>query len=163
MNVTPLQSADSKTTTTTPPQLVTVADLPPGDPLAVGTAAAQYGPLWLYAKPVKFSGGAAFGTSDWSTLYTPGSPTLKAGSFYPSPTPYEASKPTGLSTVGDRRRVLNIPLLQCPVSAGTPHAATVVAIGKFFMTVPASDTALFAEFAGLAPEPSLGGQVELYR
>jgi hypothetical protein len=60
------------------------------------------------------------------------------------------------------RRVLNIPLLRCPVLAGSPVAAEVLAIGKFFMTVPASDHELFAEFAGLAQPSSLVGQVELY-
>jgi hypothetical protein len=58
--------------------------------------------------------------------------------------------------------VLNIPLLRCPVPAGSPVTAEVLAIGKFFMTVPASDHELFAEFAGLAQPSSLIGQVELY-
>jgi hypothetical protein len=58
------------------------------------------------------------------------------------------------------RRVLNLPLLSCPVSGS---AATVLGIGRFFMTVRADDTRLYAEFAGLADEESLRAQVKLYK
>jgi hypothetical protein len=57
------------------------------------------------------------------------------------------------------RRVLNIPLLACPVGGGT---ATVLAVGKFFMTVPATATSLYAEFAGTVSPGTLGTDVELY-
>jgi hypothetical protein len=57
------------------------------------------------------------------------------------------------------RRVLNIPLLACPVSG---DRATIRAIGKFFMTVPAKSNLLIGEFAGVTPEQSLGTRVRLY-
>jgi len=155
----------------------TIAD--PDPSLATNTAP-KYGVLWSYAKAAKFSaykpntaepasGYATFTTGDWPTLYPP---SVKPGS-YPgsgSSTPYAATagdnyKPPSdanllLSQAG--RRVLNIPLLECPVTSGTDVQATVKGIGRFFMTVQASQTSLHAEFAGLVPESALIGQVELY-
>jgi hypothetical protein len=58
---------------------------------------------------------------------------------------------------------LNVPLLSCPVAGGSNVSATVLAIGKFFMTVPATSTTIHAEFAGVVPEQSLGGPVELFQ
>lgn len=136
-------------------------------PSPAGTSGAQYGPLWSYAKAVRYadptpSGGyVAFPTSSWKDLYTPGEPTAK--SSYPSSPPYTSGGTTyGQSPVhtGVRdRRVLNIPLLSCPVSE---NSATVRGIGRFFMTVKADDTHLYAEFAGLADEQTLRTRVRLY-
>jgi hypothetical protein len=53
--------------------------------------------------------------------------------------------------------------LQCPVAPGASTKGTVVGIAKFFMTVPASSSALYAEFAGMTTETALGGNVRLYR
>lgn len=165
--------------------LETVAD-PPSPPS--GTTADQYGPLWSYAKAVPYSsyqasanepstGYAPFAPTDWPKLYplppdaSGNGPTSPA---YPNnlPTPYYASSTsspyykaplsTHLSLAATRRRVLNIPLLSCPVSAGSNVGATVLAIGKFFMTVPATDKSLIAEFSGLVPDSSLTGRVELF-
>ncbi len=61
------------------------------------------------------------------------------------------------------RRVLNVPLLECPVAGGAGATATVLAIGKFFMTVPATSTSIKAEFAGIARQENLSGTVELYQ
>jgi hypothetical protein len=58
------------------------------------------------------------------------------------------------------RRVLNVPLLSCPVSG---NSATVSGIGRFFMTVPSDGTHLYAEFAGLVQEQTLRVQVRLYQ
>ena len=140
------------------------------DTSPTGTLAGQYGPLWSYAKAVRYadpmpSGGyAAYLTSNWTGLYTPGLPTAK--STYPSATPYAAGLGTGSaygatpSHTGVRdRRVLNVPLLSCPVSGGT---ATVKGIGRFFMTVKADATHLYAEFAGLADEQTLRIRAKLY-
>lgn len=167
------QSAVPRTTATA---LMTLPDLAPAD-IPGTTTAPMYGPLWLYAKPALFSaytadvpepasGYPTFGTSDWPTLYPKGTPQLKPGYSYPSPTPYKSSAqsqspPGGLKGVANRR-VLNIPLLRCPVPSGSPVSAEVLAIGKFFMTVPATDQELYAEFAGLAQPSSLVGRVELY-
>jgi Flp pilus assembly protein TadG len=134
------------------------------DPTPAGTTAGQFGVLWSYAKAVNYaasppSGGyTAYDVSNWKTLYDPGQP--KANS-YPSAPPYfkigysRAPTHPGLAD----RRVLNVPLLSCPVSGNT---ATVSAIGRFFMTVPADSTHLYAEFAGLAAEQTLRTQVTLF-
>lgn len=134
----------------------------------------SYGVLWSYAKAVPFAsytagqpepanGYTPFSTAAWSTLYDPGRP---AASPYPASTPYAATSgsnfqaPSGAHKPGVRgRRVLNVPLLECPVSGGT---ATVLAVGRFFMTVPATPTSIYAEFAGTAQPGALGTDVELY-
>lgn len=157
--------------------LETVADLPtpPSSP-------GNYGPLWAYAKaarapaslssPEPANGYSTFATTDWPTLYKSG-PTA---SSYPGnpPTPYQS----GLSSSGNyqapraanrplempHRRALHIPLLSCTSAApsGANTAATVLGTARFFMTVPATENSLVAEFAGLVPENSLSGQVELF-
>ncbi|MDB5936814.1 MAG: hypothetical protein JWQ01_4158 [Massilia sp.] len=145
----------------------TVLDYP--DPTPAGLSA-SYGPLWSYAKAAKYSptapaaGERVFSASDWPHLYR-GAPTNSAatlpylatsGTFYGSPAN------ANLAVSREDRRVLNIPLLMCPVT-GTGVPATVLAVGKFFMTVPATALSVKAEFAGIASEPSLTGPVELYQ
>lgn len=136
-----------------------------------GTTDVQYGPLWSYAKAAKFSaysagapepaaGYTTFGTGDWGTLYSQGAP---AATGYPSTTPYAQTSGQHFRAPGRRgvrgRRVLNVPLLACPVSGSR---AKILGIGRFFMTVQASSTSLIGEFAGLASEQSLGANVKLY-
>jgi hypothetical protein len=157
-------------------QLRTIADPLPAPS---GNTAPMYGPLWAYARAVPYAsyvagtpepaaGYTAFAPSAWSTLYAPGAPAAAAS--YPSgaATPYRATgsanllaPPVAHKGVANRR-VLNVPLLACPVGAGASATATVLGIGRFLMTVPATATSLHAEFGGLAPEQSLGGAVELY-
>ncbi|MBA5689806.1 TadE/TadG family type IV pilus assembly protein [Rugamonas apoptosis] len=162
------QSAASATTAGT--KLWTVADPVP----ATGTAT-NYGPLWAYAKAVPFAaytagvpeptaGYTTFASATWATLY-PGNPVAIS---YPTQPPFMAANgvnflaPSTANRPGSRgRRVLNLPLLSCPVATGTPTLATVLGIGKFFMTVPATATSISAEFAGVVPEQSLAGQMEL--
>lgn len=151
------------------------------DTAPAGTTAAQFGPLWSYAKAVPFTayqagapepaaGYSTYGVTDWSTLYNPGQPKTSTTTPYPSsqatPTPYAYTSGTTFFKVPPstnksvaNRRVLNLPLLSCPV---TGSQATVLGVGKFFMTVAATSTALYGEFAGLAPEQSLGTRVLLY-
>ncbi|USX17252.1 pilus assembly protein TadG-related protein [Oxalobacteraceae bacterium OTU3CAMAD1] len=150
------------------------------DPLSQppGTTGPMYGPLWAYARAVQYSAyvaGAAepaagytpFATSAWSSLYGPGAP---GATGYPSgsSTPYRATSGANfqappLARKGAAgRRVLNVALLSCPVPAGALATATVLGIGKFLMTVPATATSVRAEFGGLVAEQSLGGAVELY-
>jgi len=167
MTTTP--SGQTAESTDTGNKLRTVADLPG----AAGPT--SYGPLWAYARAVRYSsyvpgapepanGYAKFNTSDWQTLYATG---VTAKMNYPGSNnePYDANgapnrqAPPGSHPGVRDRRVLHVPLLQCPVAGGT---ANVVGIAKFFMTVPATDTALSAEFAGLVSEAALGGKVELY-
>lgn len=160
--------------TTTGGKRRTIADL---SPVPAGTDPKAYGPLWAYAKAVPFSewkegvdepaaGYATFGAGDWASLYAPGAPAAKN---YPGTIPYQSTSGTNFQAppVAQKgvtnRRVLTVPLLACPVATGGPEPATVLAIGKFLMTVPATPTTLYAEFGGLAPEHTLGGPVELYR
>lgn len=172
----PAQTVQTAAETVTRGKLETVADLPMG---AAGGTSTNYGPLWSYAKPVRYSAYSAgspepdsgyptFGasTATWAALYNPGTP---APTNYPSPQPNLSSSGVNFlrPALGNqpglrKRRVLNIPLLSCPVAAGTQTTATVLAVGRFFMTVPATATSLPAEFAGLVPVEGLRGQVELY-
>lgn len=173
----PTTGSAAAVTTTSRSKLETIADLP--SPPA-GTTAGSYGPLWTFAKAARYpsyvslgspepaTGYATFSASDWTNLYKLG-PTA---SGYPSTsTPYAATSGTSYTAPGtanrsistSRRRVLNIPLLSCPVPAGSNAPATVLGIGKFFMTVPATADTLVAEFAGTLAEQSISTQVEIYQ
>ncbi len=156
-------------------KLQTVAD---PDPHPAVNTAGSYGLMWSYARPVLFAeyatgvaepeqGYPTIDKSLWPTLYAPG---LPEGKSYPSATPYWSGgssvnqSPSGSHGYGVRhRRVLHVPLLNCPVASGTNTSAAVLAIGRFFMTVPATATSISAEFAGIASEQSLGGTVELFQ
>ena len=136
-------------------------------------AVASYGPLWSFARAAKYSdpkpagGYLPFATSDWGKLYpaTPAAPQAKAG--YPaSGTPFLLpaflTAPVGNTAVA-QRRLLHIALLACPVPPGSDVLVQVRGIGRFFMTAPASNGTLSAEFAGMVPEGTLGGPAELVR
>ena len=152
------------------------------DTAPTGTTGPQFGPLWSYAKAVRYAsydaagtpepagGYATFDVADWATLYNPGQPKASTTTAYPvgaaKPTPYwqtsgaEFYKSPGGSVKSlAGRRVLNLPLLSCPVSGGK---AVVLGIGKFFMTVAATKDTLYGEFAGLASDQALGTRVLLY-
>lgn len=145
--------------------LLTVAEQPAS---ATKTA---YGPLWSYAKAAMYSdyvakkgvepsaGYATFTSADWASLYSPGKPTAQSYSS----TPYQGAGGSPTYKLYRNTRVLNVPLLRCPVPSDAKTTATVVGIGKFFMTVPATSSAIYAEFAGMATEPGLSGNTRLYR
>lgn len=155
-------------------KLQTIADL-----AAPGGTAAQYGPVWAYAKAVPFSAYAAGVPEPSPNGYTPFPTTSttwqalyggqKVGT-YPAgttSTPYKAGSgvnyapPSAGHKPGAKgRRVLNVPLLSCSAPPGSN--ATVLAIGKFFMTVPATATVLAAEFAGAMPLQNVQGNVGLF-
>lgn len=158
-------------------KLWTIAD---PDPTPSGNTPASYGPLWAYARAVPYSsyqnsstepaaGYASFMTSSLSTLYKPGITFSGYPTSGTAPTPYLTSSGTHFTgpsapytLLGTRqRRVLNIPLLSCPLSAEDGGRATVLGIGKFFMTVPATSTSIHAEFGGVLTTASSGGKVEL--
>jgi hypothetical protein len=152
-------------------RLETIADLPAPP---AGTLAGDYGPLWAHAKAAKYAspeprtGYTLFASSDWPNLYKLGP---KVGT-YPSAsaTPYratsnihyEAPRPDNREMSTDLRRVLHIPLLACPVSNSGDAPATVLGVGRFFMTVRATKDTLVAEFGGAASPASLKGNVELF-
>lgn len=166
-------------------RLETVADIPGTGSTAPGLNGGSFGPLWSYAKAVRFSsyvpgepepasGYTPFSTGDWPKLYR----SDISSSNYPGTgqnSPYNPintmDPPTVAAPSATRRefatplrRVLYVPLLSCegapPSGANVP--ATVLGVGKFFMTVPATSDTLIAEFAGAASEQSIPGAVELY-
>jgi Flp pilus assembly protein TadG len=165
-----LPRAKPSATTTSPPGLQTIADLPSPNNQLPG----NYGPLWANARAVPWSSAGqtepaagyppfAATAAIWTSLYATG-PGLSAYPAGATATPYSAGGafaqvPSLAHRPGIKnRRVLNIPLLACPV---TGSVATVVGIGKFFMTIPADANIISAEFAGLASEHQLGGPVEI--
>jgi hypothetical protein len=156
-------------------RMETIADLDPASGSATGPS---YGPLWVYARAVPWSaytpgkrepaqGYTPFQATPaiWQTLYPPG-PSLGT---YPTDannsqsSPYFATQTLGTPPTNYPgvmfRRVLNIPLLSCP--AGSPPGK-VVAIGRFFMTMPADGNGIYAEFAGVTLQDEPAGPVELY-
>jgi hypothetical protein len=155
--------------------LLTIADLADDS----GNTAPMYGVMWSYARPVPYSayvvgmpepaaGYLPFPLAAWAPLYGPGKPEPKTS--YPTATPYGASgganftSPSSAHGMGlKHRRVLNVALLDCPVAGGVNAQATVLAVGKFFMTVPATATTINTEFAGIASDDALSGSVELYQ
>jgi hypothetical protein len=170
-SVTP--AAQTAQNTAAPLALVTVADVAGAAP-----DAASYGVLWSYAIAAQWaaaepSGGyAAFPKSSWSTLYpVPLGKTLttqNATGSGATKTPYNAGLGGSYFSAPSNpgialRRVLNVLLLACPSATGANTTASVLGIGRFFMTVQATDTAISAEFAGLVPQAALGGPAELFQ
>lgn len=175
--MTPARGSAAAATTKARDKLETVADL-----AVAPSTPGDYGPLWAYSRavvapdplnsPEPAGGYTTFAHTDWPTLYKSG-PT--ASSYPAAPAvPYQSTLvSSGLFTpprVANRpmaipgRRVLHIPLLQCSPSApsGQNAAASVLAIGRFFMTVQATDNSLIAEFAGLLSPSRVSGHVELF-
>lgn len=165
--------------------LETVADVPPPGSGLAGLNGGSYGPLWSYTRAARFSdytpgapepaaGYGTFEAADWPKLYRAGVSAAK----YPwtdRGSPYFPQNITNPNTtasphtdrrdfITQHRRVLYLPLLSCAgsVPAGSNVPATVVGVGRFFMTVPATGDRLIAEFAGVAGEQTISGAVELY-
>jgi hypothetical protein len=148
-------------------QLVTVAER--SAPMAAGDNAASYGPLWTYGPALQSDAARTpYTVADWSKLYPTDSAPQPASTVYTVP-PYQRTGSAYFLAPGSsysavaERRLLNIPLLQCPVAAGAVAQARVIGVGRFFMLAPASGSAIIAEFAGAVAEQSLGGAVELLR
>ncbi|MGB9109103.1 MAG: pilus assembly protein TadE [Telluria sp.] len=180
--MTPATGRPAALSTTMRGKLETVADLPDGYP-TLPASPGDYGPLWEYARAVRTpspvdsaepaSGYTSFDANVWSTLYKSGPTKLSNYPAMPA-TPYQATTTTNgfflaptvvPGTVARRqRRVLSIPLLSCTpsVPTGTNAQATVLAIAKFFMSVPATDENLIGEFGGLVAEQALTGELKLY-
>lgn len=159
-----------------PTKLQTVAEVGPPK----HSAAADYGPLWTFARAVPWSSYENQGEPEPAGGYTPFDATpavwnalygsTSSVSGYPGTTPY--FQPSGSSSsyftapTSSRkpgtfyRRVLHIPLLSCPVS-GTE--ADVLAIARFLMTVPATSTSIYAEFGGISTDSRVGSLVEIYK
>jgi hypothetical protein len=131
------------------------------------------GPLWSYAKAATYAsytanfgvepatGYSTYATTNWGTLY-PGPPAAQSQS-YPTTTPYQSTGGGAAYKTIYNTRVLRVPLLQCPVPSGAVVNATVLGIGKFFMTIPATSSTLYAEFAGTETWAAISGSARLYR
>lgn len=149
-------------------KLVTIADAAVPSPLPSNT---DMGTLWAFSRPVAYDpskpnfAGAPFVRADWPFLY-PTNPAAQSSFALDDPLPYlwHNSPHLVLSpvTAHRNRRILYIPLLACPVSGSK---ATVLAVGKFLMTAPATSTplAVHAEFGGLIREGELLNSVVLYK
>lgn len=160
----------------TPNRMETVADVDPSS----AASAASYGPLWAFARAVPWSsykpgepepaqGYTPFQASKeiWKSLYSPGPVSVT----YPTDTktslqspPYFSTQAAGAPSTNYPgvmyRRVLNVPLLSC-LAGGS--SGNVVAIGRFFMTVPADANGIYAEFAGVSVKDEASGPVELFQ
>lgn len=151
-----------------------------GDSDAAPRNGNNYGPLWAYAKAVQASlPHAPYDASAtiWAALYPATSnvpaPVIQANRLPPSypatRTPYRGLYFLAPPSNGPglwERRVLNVPLLNCTIlPAGPCQAATVLGIGQFFMTVPATGTSISGEFAGAITEQAAlaSAPVRLYR
>jgi hypothetical protein len=179
-NVTSFDLANTKWMKDTPEGLSANPLTDPADPLLTvaekptAPTKTAYGPLWSYAKAVKYSsytsnrgvepvdGYSTFNATvaDWGVLYQPGA---EPKSSYPGTTPYQSTGGTAKYKLYRNTRVLHVPLLRCSASAAISTTASVVGIAKFFMTVPATSSAVYAEFAGMDTETALGGNVRLYK
>jgi hypothetical protein len=142
------------TRTTVGGKLRTVADLPP--PLAASTPDADYGTRWAYNTP------RGLVAANFATLYpsTPGNAvSVPVDGPYITPGYTTASAQPGRAN----RRLLHVPLLSCPVAAGTLAQASVLAYARFLLTAPASATEVPGEFVGIVSEAALGTAIGLYR
>jgi Flp pilus assembly protein TadG len=165
----------------------TSLESPPDSNIKAYQATATVNPLWAYAKAVPYSSYTSQGgvepaagytpfpatatTSSWLTLYPSLAPFPGTAPkvSYPASTPYLTtsdanffqSAGAALAPSKQHRRVLNVPLLQCPLSTTGSTTANVLGIGRFFMTVPATSTSVKVEFAGLMREQNIDGEVEL--
>lgn len=142
--------------------LRTIADLAPPLP---ASAPGNYGTLWAFGAARTYPGNTAVPRTQMNTLY-PGSPATNAP-VYPGPPPYlnpGGSYKTAPAIPGRAlRRVLNIPLLACPVPAGVQVQANVLAIGRFLLTGQATATVLPGEFGGTVEPGMLAQTAELFR
>lgn len=147
--------------------LATIADLQGAAP---GSTAGSYGTLWSFGVPRRYASGALgteFTRAHWKHLYPVASGLPPASSYSDSLSPYDTYSRTHVlrpptHAGAAQRRVLNVALLACPVSASR---ARVLGIGRFLMTTPAtlSPAGVYAEFGGLTAYPAMATSSVLIR
>jgi len=145
-----------------PGPLRTIAD---NDPTPAATIPGDYGILWAYGPARNAAGSVA--TSSFPFLYpsTPGGSIKSSSPVYPAKGPYLTGGATfGLAPAAAgraNRRLLNIPLLQC---TSTPETeGSVVAIGRFLLTAPATATEVPAEFVGIVTQAAVPATIGLHQ
>lgn len=163
MNSNPPQATAAPSTPAAGKPLMTIADNAPPLP---AVASSQYGTLWAYG-PAKRSSGASFGTASWGGLY-PAAPALSASGWIVNPAPYANPNSSSAPALPGRRerRLLYVPLLSCPIAAGTYVDGAVLAVARFLLTAQASATEVPGEFAGILSAKeiaALATDVELVR
>jgi hypothetical protein len=164
-------------------RLQTVADVDGGT-----ATLKEYGPLWSFARPLSFNtatgtAGAEFTSADLAKLYPLPTGVTWAGppakyTYGNGRPPYEINasgyrlKPLPLT--GERnRRVLNVPLLECPLNQDDTSPKKMLGIGRFFMTTPATPAtpptaanplpAIYGEFGGLISYPQTAASAVLFQ
>ena len=147
--------------------LQTVADsqLPAAVP-----SAGSYGTLWAFSRPRRYNAGALgteFTRSHWKNLYPVASGQPPASSYLDTESPYDAYAASHMlkplvHTGTAQRRVLNVPLLECPVAGSS---ARVLGIGRFLMTTPATQVpaGVYAEFGGLTNYAAIAASAVLIK
>ncbi|QGZ40634.1 hypothetical protein GO485_17250 [Pseudoduganella flava] len=138
-------------------KLATIAELTTGQTYLP----AEYGTRWAYG-PAKNTDGSSKLMSSWAALY----PSSPAATYTQTTSPYRSyTQPaTEMAKAQNLRRLLYVPLLQCPVPAGLYADATILAYGRFFLTAKASAGELPGEFAGVLArdaEARLADEAEL--
>jgi hypothetical protein len=153
MSSVPPQASAASTAPEAGKPLTTIADRAYPLPAA---APAQYGTLWAYG-PAKRSATTSFSTAQWGSLY-PSAPAFSAtGTTWPG-SPYAAFIDPPAGNPGRKeRRLLYVPLLACPVAAGSHVTGTVLAVARFLLTAKASAAEVPGEFAGILGAPELAG------
>ena len=150
MSSNPPQASAASSTPAAGKPLVTVAD---GAAPLPAIAPAQYGTLWAYGAARKSNSSNSFGTANWAKLY-PSTPAFTATgtSWSAAAPPYGntafTTAPTG-NPARKERRLLYVPLLSCPVNAGTNVDGSVLAVARFLLTAQASASEVPGEFAGI--------------
>lgn len=155
-NSAPAQASAAATTPAAGKPLTTIADPAPPLPAA---APAQYGTLWAYGA-ARRAGGGYFSNSNVGVLY-PAAPALSLAGW--SSSPYRSSAYSSAPSLPGRRerRLLHVPLLSCPVGSGSLVQASVLAVGRFLLTAPASASEVPAEFIDTVSDATLATDVEL--
>jgi Flp pilus assembly protein TadG len=154
-------------------RLQTVADVDGG-----AATPSDYGPLWSFARPLRFDTstgtvGAEFTSADLAKLYRLSGATWGVApakyTYGNGRSPYGANA-SAYSTVptltGEvNRRILNVPLLDCPLNEENVSPKRMLGIGRFFMTTraTASPVAVHAEFGGLVSYPQTAASVALFQ
>lgn len=166
MNSNPPQASAASSTPAAGKPLMTIAD---AAPLLPAVAPAQYGTLWAYGPAKRNTDGSGnggnFALNNWSGLY-PAAPVLNGGTWPTAAAPYfNANYSTAPGMPGRRgRRLLYVPLLSCPIPAGSHVDGTVLAVARFLLTAQATAGEVPAEFTGIlgaAEVAALATDVEL--